>query len=238
MAYTFLLVHGSWHDGVAWDHVISHLETKGHKAVAPTLAGHGKGADKSAGHAACVTSVVEAIEQADLKDIILLGHSFGGGVIQRVAEILPERVAGLIFWNAFVLRDGERMMDNVPPEMTTWFDFAPDGGLMLPFTRWHAHFINDADEATARAFHGHLSSEPPMCFAEAVPLKTFFDLNIPRTYINCLEDVCLPLDGEWTWRKMAQRLGDHRMIEMPGSHEAIFTRPALLAEKIIEAVPR
>jgi len=36
---TFVLVHGSWHDGTAWQPTIQHLEGKGHKAFAPTIAG-------------------------------------------------------------------------------------------------------------------------------------------------------------------------------------------------------
>ncbi len=39
----FVLVHGSWHDGSAWNAVIQHLEARGHQAFAPTIAGHGKG---------------------------------------------------------------------------------------------------------------------------------------------------------------------------------------------------
>jgi hypothetical protein len=34
---------------------------------------------------------------------------------------------------------------------------------------------------------------------------------------------------------MSNRLGNRRLVEMPGSHEVIFTNPRLLAEKIVEA---
>jgi hypothetical protein len=36
---TFVLVHGWWHDGSAWNAVIKHLEAKGYQAFAPTIAG-------------------------------------------------------------------------------------------------------------------------------------------------------------------------------------------------------
>jgi len=48
---TFVLVHGSWHDGSAWQAVVDHLEA-GHQAFAPT-AGHGKSVDKNVNHAQC-----------------------------------------------------------------------------------------------------------------------------------------------------------------------------------------
>jgi hypothetical protein len=71
---TFVLVHGSWHDGSAWNAVIQHLEAKGHQAFAPTVAGHGRGVNKNVNHAQCVQSIVDYIVDKDLTDIILLGH--------------------------------------------------------------------------------------------------------------------------------------------------------------------
>jgi hypothetical protein len=44
------------------------------------------------------------------------------------------------------------------------------------------------------------------------------------------------LPGEWAWHpRMSSRLGLHRLVEMPGSHEVIFSNPTGLAEKLIEA---
>jgi hypothetical protein len=34
---------------------------------------------------------------------------------------------------------------------------------------------------------------------------------------------------------MSSRLGPHRLVQMPGSHELIFSNPLGLADKIIEA---
>jgi hypothetical protein len=35
----FVLVHGAWHDGAAWHIVAQHIESKGHRAFAPAMAG-------------------------------------------------------------------------------------------------------------------------------------------------------------------------------------------------------
>jgi len=37
----FVLIHGTWHGGWAWDAVIRELSGNGHRGHAPTLAGHG-----------------------------------------------------------------------------------------------------------------------------------------------------------------------------------------------------
>jgi hypothetical protein len=38
----YVLVHGSWHDGAAWNSTVRELENRGEKALAPTIAGHEK----------------------------------------------------------------------------------------------------------------------------------------------------------------------------------------------------
>jgi pimeloyl-ACP methyl ester carboxylesterase len=133
---TFVLVHGSWHDEHAWKPVISYLESQGHKAFAPTIAGHGKGVNKQVNHAQCTQSVVDYLVGGDLTEVVLLGHSFGGTVIAKVAEAIPDRLKRLIFWNAFVLNDGECLNDNAPPHYRALFDSlasaSPDFTVMLP----------------------------------------------------------------------------------------------------------
>jgi len=75
---TFVVIHGSWHDGSAWKGVARRLEELGHVAHAPTTAGHGKGVDKNATHSDAVKSVVDFVIERDLNDFVLVGHSSGG----------------------------------------------------------------------------------------------------------------------------------------------------------------
>ena len=104
----FVLIHGTWHGGWALKDVIHQLSEKGHTAHAPTLAGHGPGAVRSGvKHQDCVDSVAEYIQQLDLKDIALVGHSFGGTIVQKVAEQFPERIARIVFLDALVLKGNE-----------------------------------------------------------------------------------------------------------------------------------
>jgi len=126
--------------------VIKHLESKGHRAFGPTVAGHGKGANKKVNHAQCTQSIVDSIVSNNLTDVVLLGHSFGGTIIAKVAEAIPDRLRRLIFWNAFVLNDGECLNDNVPPHYRALFDnmskASEDFTVMLPFPIWREAFIN------------------------------------------------------------------------------------------------
>ena len=114
-------MHGSWHDGTAWQPTIQQLEGRGHKASAPTIAGHGKRAQKNVNHAQCTKSIVDYIVDNSLTDIVLLGHSFGGTIISKVAETVPERIRRLVFLNAFVLQDGHSLNDEVPKSYVDLF---------------------------------------------------------------------------------------------------------------------
>ncbi len=236
----FVLIHGAWHDGSAWDDVIRHLRDRGHEAYAPTLAGNGKGVDKRVSHADCVASVVNYVRTRDLTDFVLVGHSYGGTIIAKVAEEIPERIRRLVFFVAFVLPDGHSLTDEVPPQGREQFAQlaakSSDATVMLPFERWHKDFINDADAALARASYERLSPQPYRPLSERLDLKRFYKLAIPKSYLYCTEDLGPGHDGQHIWHPgQSSRLGDFRLVTMPGSHEVMFTNPRGLAEKLIEA---
>ena len=236
---TFVLVHGSWHDGSAWHNVIRRLEHRGHRAFGPTVAGHGKDACRNVSHAEATQSIVDFIVHRDLTDIVLVGHSFGGTIISKAVEAIHDRVRRLVFWSGFVLNDGESVNDTVPPHFRDLFrDLAADSQdntVMLPFRIWREAFLNDADLDLARSAYEELSPEPYQLIIEPLDLKKFYTVDTPRSYLLGSEDIVLP-PGEWGWHpRMSSRLGLHRFMQMPGGHELLFSNPNGLAEKIIEA---
>ncbi|MDT5171495.1 MAG: hypothetical protein QOD02_4845 [Mycobacterium sp.] len=236
---TFVLIHGNFHDGCAWDLVIKRLEYCGHHAFGPTVAGHGNGVDKQVTHAQSTQSIVDFIVGNNLTDIVLVGHSYGGTIISKVVEVIPDRVRRLVFWNAIVLNSGERIFDVIPPELRKILSelaaASSDNTCTMPFEVWREAFINDADLELAKWAYRQLSPEPFGQFLEPLDLGKFFSLQTPRSYLNGTEDIALP-PGEWGWHpRMSSRLGLHRLVQMPGSHELLFTNPIALAHKLIEA---
>ncbi|MGA7221446.1 MAG: alpha/beta hydrolase [Candidatus Acidiferrales bacterium] len=236
---TFVLVHGSWHDGSAWDATIRQLDSEGHKAFAPTIAGRGKGVHKLVNHAQSTQSIVDYVTANSLTDFVLVGHSFGGTIISKVAEAIPGKIRRLVFLNGFVLKDGNSLVDEVPPHYAALFTQlsreSADHTVMIPFPIWREAFVNDADLDLARWTYSQLSPEPFQPSLDKLDLKKFYSLDIPKSYINCTEDTALPM-GEFGWHpRMSGRLGLYRLVQMPGGHEVIFTNPIGLAKKIIEA---
>lgn len=237
---TFVLVHGSWHDGSAYEPVAGRLEDHGHEAYSPTIAGHGEGADKSVDHAECTRSIVDFIVDNGLEEVVLLGHSYGGTIISKVAEAIPEQLSRLVFQNAFVLEDGNSLMDEVPPNYRELFsqlaEESDDNSVMLPFGVWRERFINDADLELARSTYEDLSPEPFQPFVDELDLSEFYSLDLPTSYINATEDTALPQSPEWCWHpRMSSRLGIFRLVQMPGSHEVVFSDPDGLTEAILKA---
>lgn len=233
----FVLIHGSWHDGSLWEQVATHIRAQGHTVHCPTIAGHGINANRDVNHAQCTQSIIDYFIEQNIHDAVLLGHSYGGSIIAKVAEAIPERIQRLIFWNAFVLLDGENMFDNMPEAyydlFTSLAAASADNSVQLPYEVWRNAFINDADDQLAEQSYQKLSPEPCQPFKDRLDLKQFYQLNIPKSYLNCTDDQALPA-GSWH-PKMSSRLGEFKLVEMAGSHEAMFSRPQALAEKIIEA---
>jgi pimeloyl-ACP methyl ester carboxylesterase len=232
---TYVLIHGAWHDGSCWDEVAAELRAAGHDVHAPTLAGQGRGdVDRSVGHAEAVASAAEAIAGADLRDIVLVGHSYGGTIVSKLAEQLTDRIRRLVYWNAFVL------LDVSPPHYNEAMDHVAaergDGTVVLPYPVWRDAFMNDADDTLARhVYEERLSPQPVKTLRDRLELKAFPTLEIPRSYLNCSEDIAMP-PGEYGWHpRFSSRLGLYRLVQMPGGHEAMFTNPRLSAEKIQEA---
>ncbi|MBB5167542.1 alpha/beta fold hydrolase [Mycobacterium sp. AZCC_0083] len=234
---TFVLVHGMFHDGSMWDRVIERLEELGHTVFGPTIAGHGKAATKHVDHAQSTQSIVDFIVERDLTDIVLVGHSYGGTIISKVAEAIPDRIRRLVFWSAFVLNDGESMADAGSPALrelaTRLAAESPDNTFMVPFEIWRETFINDADLELARRSYEQLTPAPYGQLVEQLDLKKFYTLQIPRSYLAGTEDSAVPTFEIAS--VMRKRLGVHRLVYMPGSHELLFTNPVRLADKILEA---
>ena len=188
---TFVLVHGSWHDGSTWQAVVDHLEAKGHLAFSPMIAGHGKSVDKNVNHAQCTQLIVDYIVDKDLSDIVLLGHSFGGTIIAKVAEAISNCIRRLIFLDAFVLNDGESLRDNLPPHYQALFNSlareSDDRRLVMPFELWREVLLNDADLELARASYARLSPEPYQPWIDKLDLRQFYSLPIPKSYLYCTE---------------------------------------------------
>jgi pimeloyl-ACP methyl ester carboxylesterase len=100
---TFVLVHGSWLGGWCWQRVTPHLRAAGHEVFTPTLTGLGERAHlltRDVGLDTHVHDIVNVLEFEELREVILVGHSYGGMVVAGVAECVPHRLARAVYLDA------------------------------------------------------------------------------------------------------------------------------------------
>ena len=108
----FVLVHGAWHGGWCWRRVVDRLTAKGRYVVAPTLTGLGERshlASDSITLSTHIDDVVNEIKWKDLDAVTLVGHWYGGMVITGVAERVRERIAAIVYLDAFLPQDGQSL---------------------------------------------------------------------------------------------------------------------------------
>lgn len=239
MSDIYVLVHGAWHTGDHFEAVANFIRAKGHTVHCPTLAGNRPADVRSQiGLEDAIASLASYLEAHDLKDVRLVGHSYGGMVITGVGDRMPERIRRLVYMNAFVPNPGDCLLDLVPPLYADIFQEiakANDGAVVLPFPVWREAFINDADLAVATAAYESLNPHSYATFADKITLsRPVAEQPFGKSYLNCREDTALPPSFGWHPR-LSERLGLFRYVETQGSHEALFTQPQSLAEAVIAA---
>ena len=87
---TVVLVHGAWHTGAEMEPTAAVLRAKGHTVWCPTLAGNRAGDDRATtGLEQAAQSLVAFLAEHQLSQVRLVGHSYGGMVISRAADLAP-----------------------------------------------------------------------------------------------------------------------------------------------------
>src|SRR5712692_1493026 len=115
---TFVLVHGSSAGGWCYRRVADLLEKRGHKVFAPTLTGLGERSHLMSGMITLdthIADVANVIRWQGLENFVLVGHSYGGWIISGVAEQVEKKISSIVFLDAFMPENGQRVLDTNSP---------------------------------------------------------------------------------------------------------------------------
>jgi pimeloyl-ACP methyl ester carboxylesterase len=233
----FLLVHGAWHGGWCWFKVAPLLEAQGHRVLAPDLPSHGidrtpVGEVSLETYARRICEILDGCEEP----VVLVGHSMGGLVVSRAAELRPAKVRTLVYVAAFLLRDGESLLDILQAHAASpslpHLRFNSDRGTTtLNPDSIRAMFYNDcsaSDVALARS----LLVPQPMA-VQAAPLRVSAEHwgSVPRVYIECERDNAIPIAAQ---RAMQSGSPCKRVITLSTGHSPFFAAPAELARHLTD----
>ncbi len=229
---TFILVHGAWHGGWCWRHVVPLLRSRGHEVHAPDLPGHGDDAapihlQTLDSYAQRITEVVDACSG----DVILVAHSLGGFVISAVAEADPERVRRLVFVTAFLPRNGDSLVricsvgpDN--PMNSASVRTADRKCVTVDPARLREIFYPDCPADDLAYARERLGPEPLAAHFGTVHVTPERFGRVPRAFIHCARDIPLPM---FVQEQMVAASPCETVLTMESGHSPFFAAPARLA---------
>ena len=221
---TFVLIHGAWHGSWCWRDVAAALRDDGHEVFAPTLSGVAERAHLAA-HVDLSVHIDEVrglLAFEDVRDGVLVGHSYAGLVISGVASRAPAHISRLVYLDAFVVGDGESLLDLLRPERRQVYESSVRDG-MIPSPPPEVFGITDAEQA--RWAGERLTPQPLSTFTE--PLSLPAEPPVPRTYVHCTVGPLVP-----SFSGFAERLRDApgwTAATLATGHDAMITRPGDLA---------
>lgn len=146
---TFVLVHGAYGGGYVWKYVAALLRAKGHVVYAPTLTGLADRShlmSKDISLETHITDIVNLIEWEDLRNVTLVGHSYGGWPISGAAERAEKAIGSIVFLDAFLPANGQKGLDlNSPQSREAVLAAIKQGDVSRPPTPSTSKGMKEAD---------------------------------------------------------------------------------------------
>jgi pimeloyl-ACP methyl ester carboxylesterase len=241
--HTFVLVHPAWHGAWFWQKVSQLLRGKGRVVYTPTLTGLGERSHllrPKIGLDVHVHDVVNVFTYEDLHDVILVGHSSSGVVITGVADRAAERIAQVVYLDAFVPVAGQSVFDLIRPDRRETLEalvrtegdgwllprFAPPAWDVIVRDMWG---VTDNDDV--RWMLARLGPTPAGHFRDPIHLTNPAAEQLGRTYGRCRQFPNPRFDQH---AELARRSARWRYRELTAGHHAPVTIPDQVADLLLE----
>lgn len=231
---TYVLVHGGGHGGWCYQPVARRLRAKGHEVYTPTLTGLGEREhllSPAVDLEMHVTDVVQVLRFEDLRDVILVGHSYGGMVITGVADRATDRVGHLVFLDAATPENGQSLVDVAGPVILAARESARtvDGIELVLFPGEDPmSFYGVTDPEQIAWMKPKLTPHPWKCFEQKLVLGDESALRrIPQTHIVCTETLPVRDVPE------LERRSQGRVWDVDTGHDLMISEPAAVAERLL-----
>jgi pimeloyl-ACP methyl ester carboxylesterase len=218
---TFLVCHGAWSAGWAWKKMHRLMIEAGHRLVTPTYTGLGERAHLAHPAIDHITDMLNVIKYEDLRDFVLIGHSYGGMVATGVADRARDKVNQLIYVDAFVPQDGQSLLDLNEPARARMQEAARSGdGWRVPPNPTPP----DTSPDDVAWLNERRVNMPIQCFEQKLLLSA--PLTLPRSYIYATR--IPPADTFGPFAKMTRSDPAWRYYEIDASHSPNVTAPEAL----------
>ena len=226
-----ILVHSAWLGAWQWEATMAHLNQEQLNPIAVDLPGHGQ--DSTPPNEITMDNYVDHL--LDIIDhqsekVVLVGHSFNGINISRVAELRPDKIKKLIYVTAFLVPNGTSFFSAVQgvenSKAVEHFYLSEDQSYALVTDEeMHNAFAHDIPLETFNAAKPNIVPEPsaPLGYALEITEENFGKL--PKYYIECTEDKAIPIAVQRAMYKGKVK----KHFSLASSHTPNFSKPDSLA---------
>ena len=232
----FFFIHGGMHGAWCWVKVIDILENKGHHCLDIDLPGAGldRTPRSEVTFDTYLQSIDHFIENNDLHDVNLVGHSMSGMLLPNIAVDGRAGISNIIFLAAYVLEKGESVIGLIPEEgkevILAGAESSPDSSFLLTYEQTKVSSFGELDEDSARNYYDLLTPQP------IAPLTHRSDLELssveqPMHYIVCGKDGAVS-------RELAESFItkiDCEVHEIDACHDVMLSHPHELA-RLLESI--
>jgi pimeloyl-ACP methyl ester carboxylesterase len=231
---TYVCLPGAWMGAWSWQFVLERLRGAGHVALAHCFPGVGERAGELSpqlDNDAFLADTLAQLQREDLRDVVLVGHSFGSLIAGLVVDRMPERVAHLVIIDGGIPQDGQSIFGRIPPHIaakrrtlvkrlneTEVLPFAPVGSLIID------------DPELAAWTHRQLTPHPVACYTKPIRLVHPAGNGRPMTYIACTKPRYPVSAGT---HEKVQAMPHIRFRPIEAGHNCIISAPDLVAEELL-----
>ena len=233
---TYVLVHGGGHGGWCYQKVARLLRAAGHDVYAPTLTGLGERSHLLRPDIDLdfhVLDVTALLGFEDLRDVILVGHSYGGMVITGAADRAADRIGKLVYLDAANPTNGQSLLDVAGPmiEMLRPLGRVVDGVELVLFPAPGAAAFYGVTDADDQAWmDARLTAHPWKCFEQKLTLSNEDVLwAIPQYHIVCTSTLATR-DAEL----MGKARAEGRLWAIDTGHDLMITEPEAVADALLQ----
>jgi len=233
---TYVLVPGGAHGGWCYQKVTRLLQAAGHEVYALTLTGVGERSHLVSAAVDLdlhIQDVVQVLEFEDLRDVVLVGHSYGGMVITGVADRAPDRVGRLVYLDAANPADGQSLLEIARPMMEPARAAGQviDGVemVLLPFPE-AGRFYGVTDPDDLAWMDARLTGHPWKCFEQPLRLTDAAKLAALPTYHIVCTSTLATRDPDL----MARARAAGRLWEIDTGHDLMITEPQAVTDALLQ----
>lgn len=227
-ARNFVLVHGAWHGGWCWSRVAQRLRAAGHAVWTPTLSGLGERRHLISPQVNLDThieDIINLIEFEELRDVVLVGHSYAGIVISGVADRVPERLRQLVYLDSLLLESGKSLFGSFPKDVVQarLKAIRETGGGVGAAAALSPTAFGVTEPADIEWVARRMTPHPVGTYLQPLMLQAPIGNGLPRTYIDCtvgpiatLEPTKARVRADTGWKVRTLATGHDAMVTAPG----------------------